>query len=46
VNLFNGYNYRQIEATSNGQNTYDPRYGMADLFEAGTQGQVSVKFLF
>ena len=24
----------------------DPRYGMDDLFEAGTQGQVSVKFLF
>jgi hypothetical protein len=47
VNLNNGYNYRQmIEATSKGQNAYDPRYGMEDLFEPGTQGQVSVKFLF
>ena len=47
VNLNNGYNYRQmIERTSKGQNAYDPRYGMADLFEPGTQGQVSVKFLF
>ena len=47
VNLYNGYNYRQlIDRTSKGQNAYDPRYGMADLFEPGTQGQVAVKFLF
>jgi hypothetical protein len=47
VNLNNGYNYRQmIEATSKGRNAYDPRFGMEDLFEPGTQGQVSLKFLF
>ena len=47
VNLNNGYDYRSmIAATSDGTNAFDPRYGMADLFEPGTQGQVSVKFLF
>jgi hypothetical protein len=35
-----------IRATPDGENAYDPRYGMDDLFEPGTQGQVSVKFLF
>jgi hypothetical protein len=45
--LFQGYDYNAlIRATSDGANAYDPRYGMPDLFEAGTQGQVSVKFLF
>ena len=45
--LFQGYDYNAlIRATSDGQNAYDPRYGMDDLFEAGTQGQFSVKFLF
>ena len=47
VDLFKGYNYRNmINATPDGANAYDPRYGMADLFQEGTQGQVSVKFLF
>jgi hypothetical protein len=47
VDLFKGYDYNaMIRATSDGANAYDPRYGMADLFEAGTQGQVLVKFLF
>jgi hypothetical protein len=47
TNLVNGYDYNaMIRATPDGANAYDPRYGMADLFEAGTQGQVSVKFLF
>ena len=47
VNLYNGYNYRQlIDRTPKGQGSYDPRYGMADLFEPGTQGQIAVKFLF
>jgi hypothetical protein len=45
--LYKGYDYRKlISATSDGANAYDPRYGMQDLFEPGTQGQVSVKFLF
>jgi hypothetical protein len=47
TNLNNGYDYRaMIAATPDGANAFDPRYGMADLFEPGTQGQVSVKFLF
>ena len=47
VDLYKGYDYNAlIRATSDGANAYDPRYGMDDLFEAGTQGQVSVKFLF
>ena len=45
--LDKGYDYNAlIRATTDGQNAYDPRYGMADLFEPGTQGQMSVKFLF
>ena len=35
-----------IRATPDGVNAYDPRYGQADLFTPGAQGQVSVKFLF
>ncbi len=47
VDLYQGYDYNaMIRATSDGANALDPRYGMADLFEPGTQGQVSVKFLF
>ena len=47
VDLFKGYDYNaMIRATSDGANALDPRYGMDDLFEAGTQGQFSVKFLF
>jgi hypothetical protein len=45
--LYQGYDYNALlRATPDGANAYDPRYGMDDLFEAGTQGQVSVKFLF
>ena len=45
--LYNGYDYNALlRATPDGANAYDPRYGMDDLFEPGTQGQVSVKFLF
>jgi hypothetical protein len=45
--LFKGYDYNAlIRGTSDGANAYDPRYGMPDLFETGTQGQVSVKVLF
>ncbi len=47
TNLNNGYDYNALlRATPDGANAYDPRYGMDDLFEPGTQGQVSVKFLF
>jgi hypothetical protein len=45
--LYKGYDYNAlIRGTADGANAYDPRYGMDDLFEAGTQGQISVKFLF
>jgi hypothetical protein len=45
--LDKGYDYNAlIRATPDGANAYDPRYEMDDLFEPGTQGQVSVKFLF
>jgi hypothetical protein len=47
VDLRNGYDYNAlIGATSDGQNAYDPRYGMADLFEPGAQGYFTVKFIF
>jgi hypothetical protein len=47
TDLFKGYDYRALLAkTPDAANAYDPRYGMPDLFEPGTQGQVSVKFLF
>jgi hypothetical protein len=47
TDLTQGYDYRAlINATPDGANAYDPRYGMEDLFAVGTQGQVSIKFLF
>ena len=45
--LYKGYDYNAlIRGTSEGANAFDPRYNMPDLFQEGTQGQVSVKFLF
>jgi hypothetical protein len=45
--LSRGYDYNAlIRATPNGLNSLDPRYGMADLFEDGTRGFATVKFLF
>ena len=42
-----GYDYNAlIRATPDGANAFDPRYGMADLFEDGTRGYVTVKFQF
>jgi hypothetical protein len=47
TDLRNGYDYNSlIRATPDGQNAYDPRYGMADLFEPGAQGYFTVKFIF
>lgn len=47
VNLAAGYDYNAlIRATQEGVNAYDPRYGMADLFNPGLQGQFSIKFIF
>jgi len=47
TDLTKGFDYNAlIKATSDGLNAYDPRYGKADLFQTGAQGQFSVKFLF
>ena len=47
TDLAQGYNYNAlILASPSGANAYDPRYGKADLWQAGTQGQLSVKFVF
>ena len=47
TDLSQGYDYNaMLGATADGQNAYDPRYGMDDLFSPGTQGYFTVKFLF
>ena len=47
TDLTKGYDYNAlIRATPDGANAYDPRYGQQDLFQTGTQGQLSVKFIF
>jgi hypothetical protein len=35
-----------IDATPTGRNAFDPRYGLEDLWQTGTHGQFSLKFLF
>jgi hypothetical protein len=45
--LTQGYDYNAlIRATPDGVNAYEPRYGMADLFEDGTRAYVTVRFEF
>ena len=47
VDLARGYDYNAlIRKTPSGAGAYDPRYGQPDLWQAGTQGQFSVKFIF
>ena len=47
VNLAKGYDYNAlIRASSDGVFAYDPRYGKPDLWQAGAQGQFTVKFIF
>jgi len=47
IDLAKGYNYNAlILASPSGASAYDPRYGQADLWQTGAQGQFSVKFLF
>jgi hypothetical protein len=42
-----GYDYNAlIRATADGANAFDPRYGQADLWNPGLQGQFMVKFIF
>jgi hypothetical protein len=47
VDLAQGYDYNAlILASPSGAGAFDPRYGKADLWQAGTQGQFSIKYLF
>jgi hypothetical protein len=47
VDLSQGYDYNaMIAASADGANAYDPRFRMDDLFEPGTQGYVTVRFIF
>jgi hypothetical protein len=47
VDLSQGYDFNErILASPDGANAYDPRYGMDDIFEPGTQGYFTVKFIF
>jgi hypothetical protein len=47
TDLAKGYDYNAlILASPSGVDAYDPRYGMEDLFQPGTQAYMSVKFIF
>ena len=47
VDLAQGYDYSAlILASPSGAKAFDPRYGRADLWQPGTQGQFSIKYLF
>jgi len=47
TDLSKGYDYKAlINASRDGANAYDVRYGMADLFQEGARGYFTVKFLF
>ena len=47
VDLARGYDYNAlIMASPSGAKAFDPRYGKPDLWQAGTQGQFSIKYLF
>jgi hypothetical protein len=47
VDLARGYDYNAlISASGDGANARDVRFGMDDLFDPGTRGQFTVKFLF
>ena len=45
--LSKGYDYRALMlATPDAANSFDVRYGQPDLFQEGTRGYFTVKFLF
>src|SRR6185369_6784644 len=47
TDLTKGFDYNAlIKASPDGLNAYDPRYNKADLFQTGTQGQFSIKYMF
>lgn len=47
TDLARGYDYNAlILASPSGARALDPRYGKPDLWQVGTQGQFSIKYLF
>lgn len=47
TDLSQGYDYNAlILASPDGADAYDPRYGLADLFQPGTRAFATVKYLF
>lgn len=47
TDLSSGYDHRAlIEASPDGQGAYDPRYGLADLFNPGFTSRIGVRFTF
>lgn len=48
TNLYQGYDYMSMlkAIQARGTDPFDPRYGMADLFNPGFAGRVMVKFMF
>jgi hypothetical protein len=50
TDLFKGYDYRSMLNSApdqlSGRGAFDPRYGMADIFNPGFQGRFGVKFTF
>jgi hypothetical protein len=47
TDLARGYDYNaMLDASPDGANARDPRYGMQDLFNPGLQARVSAKFIF
>jgi hypothetical protein len=46
-NLANGYDYNALILQSlEGAQAFDPRYKKQDLWQAGLQGQFSIKYIF
>ena len=47
VDLRKGYDYNAlIQATPDGSNAFDPRYGMNDLYSEGLAARFSIKWSF
>jgi hypothetical protein len=47
TDLAKGYDYKAlINASAEGKNAFDPRFGMSDLFNPGFAGRLLVKFIF
>jgi hypothetical protein len=47
IDLTKGYDFNAlIQASPDGKNAYDPRYGLTDLFNPGFAGRLGIKFTF